>query len=149
MRVIELKTVFNQLIGTWSLHRDIFDAAGHSNLVGTCVFSVLDDNRILCEENGILNYNGNQTEASRSYIYEYRDDKITILYNDAHRAGDVLHELKFMTEGQNQVARHCHYCGADTYDIEFNLLPDGKIQMNYVVKGPHKDYQMRTTLTPK
>jgi hypothetical protein len=143
-----VNVIFNQLIGTWSLERDILDQIGQSKLVGRCIFTKIDETHLLCEEQGILNYNGSQTETSRSYIYEYRDDKIIILYNDAHRSGDVLHELKFVTEAQNQVARHCHYCGADTYDIEFNLFPEGKIQINYVVQGPHKDYQMRTTLTP-
>ena len=50
MSDIKLKTLFNQLIGTWALHRDIYDPAGHSTLIGSCVFTSLDDNRILCEE---------------------------------------------------------------------------------------------------
>ncbi len=147
MSVIKLKTLFNQLIGTWALHRDIHDSAGHHMFVGSCVFTALDDTRLLCEESGVMNYKGSQSDATRSYVYEYRDDKIIILYNDTDRSGDVLHELNFVAEGDNQIARHCHLCGADTYDLEFQLLNNGKIQMDYVVKGPHKDYQMKSVLT--
>ncbi len=142
-----INAVFNQLIGIWGLERQIDDRSGHGVLSGQCIFTPIDENRLLCEERGELRYNGVEIEASRSYIYECRDDKIIILYNDLHRKGDVLHELDFSNEGDTQIARHCHLCVTDTYDLEFQLLGNGKIQMNYVVKGPHKDYTMNSILT--
>lgn len=142
----QLKNIFNQLIGTWALRRDIFDKVGESQLLGECQFSKLSDTRLLCEESGILNYNGHRTDASRSYIYELQDDKIVILYNDAYRSGDVLHELEFANKDEIIVARHCHECGQDKYDLTFEFSNHGNIKMHYVVKGPHKDYRMATEL---
>jgi len=149
MMLVRLKLVFNQLIGTWGLERQIDDRSGRGILSGQCTFTTIDENHLLCEEQGTLRCNGAETEATRSYVYECRDDKIIILYNDPHRKGDVLHELDFIAEGECSIARHCHLCGSDTYDLEFILKDDGAIMMNYVIKGPHKDYQMRSILTPK
>jgi len=142
----QLKNIFNQLIGTWSLKRDIFDKVGESQLLGECQFSKLSDTRLLCEESGVLNYNGHQTDASRSYIYELQDDKIVIFYNDAHRSGDILHELEFTNKDKVIFARHCHDCGQDKYNLTFEFSNSGNIKMHYVVKGPHKDYRMVSEL---
>jgi hypothetical protein len=137
-----LREIFNQLLGTWVLSREITDKAGIGHLVGQCSFTSLSPTQILCNEQGILTYNGHQTEASRQYVYELRDDKIVILYHDAYRKGDILHELQFDKDQQSLVAKHCHVCGQDEYDLEFKILDPHKITMKYSVKGPHKDYSM-------
>jgi hypothetical protein len=142
----QLKNIFNQLIGTWDLKRSIFDRFGESKFRGECRFSKLSDVRLLCEESGTLTYNGHQSDASRSYIYELQDDKIVILYNDAHRSGDILHELEFTNKDKVISARHCHECGQDRYDLTFEFSNHGHIQMYYVVKGSHKDYRMVSEL---
>lgn len=138
--------IFNLLIGTWALKRNIVDHIGKSQLTGQCQFTKISDTQILCEEKGVLNYNGLQTEASRNYIYERREDKIFILYHDAHRRGDVLHELDFVTTHGKSVAEHCHECGRDTYHLQFQISADGHIRMDYVVKGPQKNYEMASRL---
>lgn len=139
--------IFNQLIGSWELRRNIFDHLGRGQLVGQCLFTKIADVTILCQESGVLNYNGYQTEVSRSYIYELRDNKIYILYNDPHRPSGILHELDFTIENQKCIAQHCHDCGQDSYDLRFEYTPNGHMLMNYVVKGPHKNYIMMSKLT--
>jgi Family of unknown function (DUF6314) len=139
--------IFSQLIGTWVLQRKIFDRFGDSQFVGECSFVKTSDTQILCEEKGVLTYNGYQSEASRQYIYELQGSKIVILYNDSHRSGDPLHELNFVAKDDNYVAHHCHQCGQDMYDLKFEISSHGHILMDYVVKGPHKDYKMESRLT--
>lgn len=147
MNEVDLKELFNQLRGEWVLERDIQTPQGNAIFKGRCVFTEMDDGRLLCNEIGTLNLNGNESEANRSYIYAYQDNRIVIFYNDPHRQGDVLHELLFQSQGDGYVATHCHLCGQDTYDLTFTMLADSRIQMDYVVKGPQKDYAMQSFLT--
>lgn len=144
---IDLKNIFNQLLGDWALERHIQTPEGNAVLNGECIFTKIDDARLLCNESGILSINGKQIDTNRSYIYAFEDDRVTILYNDPHRKGDVLHDLTFQKQGHDYVATHCHLCGQDTYDLTFTMLPDDSIRMNYVVKGPHKDYAMQSVLS--
>ena len=144
MKHDELKALFNSLPGTWSLERVIQDGARHGMFNGECVFSWLDDARLLCEESGTMNLGGHSNAASRSYIYELRDNKIIILYNDPHRKDEVLHELDFDDDNR---ARHCHVCVNDVYELEFSLSQDGRIHMDYTVKGPQKDYTLKSILS--
>lgn len=109
---------------------------------------VMQDRRLLYQENGLLTMNGYQTEANRSYIYAYQDDRMMIFYNDPYRKDEVLHELAFVIQENGCTARHSHVCGNDTYDLTFTVSPNNHIEMKYVVKGPHKDYRMVTILTP-
>lgn len=131
------------------LERRIQTIDGNGVLNGQCVFTVMEDGRLLCQENGLFTMNGHQTEANRSYIYAYQDDHIIIFYNDPHRKGEVLHELAFAMQGNECTARHCHVCGNDTYDLTFTISSNDHIEMKYIVKGPHKDYRMVTILTPR
>ena len=147
MNMIDLKKLFNQLPGQWILERDIQNSDGNGVFNGICTFTTMDDGRLLCKETGTLTFNGHQTDASRSYIYAYQDDGIIILYNDPHRKDEVLHQLAFEMHDNNYVAKHCHVCGNDTYDLTFTMQSDNSIEMKYVVKGPHKDYAMRSLLT--
>lgn len=147
MSIIELKNIFNQLLGEWSVERKIQSPEGHGLFKGACVFTEMNDGRLLCEESGMMTLNGHTNEAKRSYIYAYQNDRIVILYNDPYRKDEVLHELTFEMQGDDYVATHCHLCGNDTYDLKFTLQPDSRIHMNYVVKGPHKDYAMQSILT--
>lgn len=147
------RIIFNRLIGDWELERHIIDRSAkdevHGYLHGQTSFKLIDDGKLFCEESGILKINGNETNASRSYVYEYRDGKVLVFYDDPHRKGDLLHELDFQPNVNGYAAKHCHLCGSDTYDVEILVSDKGYVQINYVVKGPHKDYEMQTTLTPK
>lgn len=147
MNAVDLKNLFNELRGEWVLERNIQTPEGNAQFKGHCVFTEMDDGRLLCHETGTLNLNGHESEANRSYIYAYEENRVVIFYNDPHRQGDVLHELFFKPQGGSYVAAHCHLCGQDTYDLTFTMRADSRIQMDYVVKGPHKDYAMQTLLT--
>jgi hypothetical protein len=142
----DLNRIFNSLKGTWILERDV---PGVGALTGEVVFRDMGDNRLLYSEAGKFQVGGQELEALREYIYELRDGKLVVLYHDPHRKGDVLHELEFKEEGGDLVARHCHVCHPDTYDITFRLTLEGQVKMSYTVQGPKKDYEIISTLTRK
>ena len=151
MKKDELRELFNCLIGQWTLEREISSTdMGKGTLTGQCRFQLLGDDRLLLEEEGVLTLNGVESEVSRSYVYALRGNQLVILYNDPHRKGDVLHELSFSEEDGVLRSRHCHLCGEDRYSLDFVVSDAGRrIQMDYEVKGPKKDYRMCSVMVPK
>lgn len=145
MSEFHLKDIFNLLPGTWAMERHIQNRGGIGLFKGVCHFSRMDDGRLLSEEEGDLDMYGNVGKATSKFIYELRNDQILMIDNN-QRPGTILHELDFVAQGDERVAKHCHLCNKDTYDLTFTMDGDHRIQMNYVVKGPQKDYAMQTTL---
>lgn len=138
------QTIFAALAGQWTLHRNI---PGQGYVDGQVTFTPIDETRLLYEEHGSFHRGGYSNEATRSYIYELKDNKIVIYYNDPARRGDVLHELTFSPEANGFVSRHCHICTPDTYDLVFRFGDNRSIEMFYDIQGPKKDYTMHTSLT--
>lgn len=143
----DLDPLFNRLHGQWELEREV---AGIGKFYGVCVFAAESPRRLVCEERGAWDMGEGGLEASRSYIYEFDRERrrIIIFYNDPHRKGEVLHELDFIRDGAVLWSAHCHVCGEDRYDLRIMVEDGGRIFMDYVVKGPKKDYQMKTVLKP-
>lgn len=138
------QAVFEALKGTWTLHRVI---PGQGHVDGEVTFTTIDATHLLYEEAGTLHLQHSSTEATRSYVYELRDDKIVIYYNDPARSGEVLHELVFEPKTHGFAAHHCHVCAEDTYEIKFLFISDHQIEMDYDVSGPKKGYTLHTVLT--
>jgi len=141
------------LTGEWQLDSDVVLHDGHGGktfgtLTGNITFLPDGINKILVQENGVLTINQTDNVVYRSYIYELKDDKIYILYNDDHRKGDILHELDFIKNINGEItATHCHICKDDKYTIEFSINPNKTITIDYNVRGPHKNYDMHSVLT--
>ncbi len=137
--------IFSALPGTWELRREV---PGQGHVIGTVTFTPAGDGILRYDETGRFQLtNGTSTDASRSYIYELRGDKIVIRYNDPARRGDILHELSFTPENGGFRSQHCHVCAADTYNLVFRFSADRRIEMSYEVHGPKKDYSMQSVLT--
>lgn len=138
--------VFDVLPGLWDLSR-IIPGRGHLN--GQVRFRPAQAGQLYCEESGVLHLDQivQTFDASRSYLYELRDDRLFIFYNDGERSGEVLHELVFADATGTDRATHCHVCAADSYDLTMTLVSPHKIEMIYKVHGPHKNYTMESILT--
>lgn len=138
--------VFDVLPGIWDLSRII---PGRGRLDGQVRFSPSSANQLFCEETGLLQLDQivQTFDANRSYLYELRDDRLFIFYNDGDRSGEVLHERVFADETGTDRATHCHVCAADTYDLTMTLVSPHKIEMVYKVHGPQKNYTMESVLT--
>ena len=143
------------LTGEWQLNRDVIlhDMHGHKTfgtLTGNITFIPDGTNKLLVQEKGVLTINQTDNDVYRSYIYELKDNRVYILYNDDHRKGDILHELDFIKNINGEIsAKHCHICKDDKYTIEFSINSDKTITIDYNVRGPHKNYDMHSLLTPQ
>lgn len=139
------KDVFALLTGQWDLVREI---PGRGRLDGRVTFSPLSTHQLLCDERGLLQLDQivQTFEASRSYLYELRDDLLFIFYNDGDRSGEVLHELQFANMAGTSKAAHCHVCAADVYDLTMTIEAPDHIEMHYKITGPQKEYTMHSVL---
>lgn len=134
--------IFTRLAGLWDLQRDI---PGQGRIEGVAEFSRLSPLRLQYREKGLFYRDkGDVLEVGRTYVYELRQNRIVIFYDDPERRDEVMHELDFSGSGN---AQHMHQCGDDRYALSFKY--GDVIEMDYRVCGPAKDYAMRTRLTPK
>lgn len=136
------KDVFKNLEGCWTLER-VIPGTGHFS--GKANFIPDGQGRLFCKESGnLILENGNELLSGRNYIYGVEKDILRIFYNDPHRKNEIMHELHFDKE---KISRHIHVCGDDRYDLTFILCHDNRIEMNYEVLGPRKNYRMETVLS--
>ena len=133
--------IFSCLDGRWDLQREV---PGQGRIEGCVTFEPLVDGRKEYHEKGLFYMeSGAVLEVERSYIYELKDDKIFIHYNDPERTSEVMHELVFTPEG---AAQHTHICGSDRYALDFQMRSAREIDMAYQVLGDKKDYAMKSRL---
>jgi hypothetical protein len=127
--------IFHALEGIWSFTRLI---RGHGKMDGTGTFIRKDASTLLYSETGQLKLeDGPVFESYRNYIYELKDKKITVLFED----GRFFHELDFDTDVD---ARGVHECGLDLYRAAYRFRDAHNFRLEWAVIGPKKDYTIRT-----
>jgi hypothetical protein len=134
-------TIFELLVGSWRLNREIPGIASFSGRAEFCA----------TKESGVLAYaesghfafqSGYNSAASRRLRYSLIGGRIAIKDDDGIRRGVTLHLLNFVQTGAGAVAQHQHVCGRDVYDIVMTILEADRFETQYRVVGPRKDYWM-------
>jgi hypothetical protein len=132
---------FFSLEGHWRLQRSI-PATGKmsaATMNGTASFAKAGDNALHYEEQGTLvQENGARFQASRKYVYRYKDEKISVFF--AEEQERLFHHLEF----QGNIAVASHLCICDQYDALYEFPDPHTFQITYFVKGPKKDYSIHT-----
>ena len=131
--------VFEGLLGDWSLEREI---PGRGRMKGRARFTLLDAETALYEESGELCLEGGQTLHSRqSYVYEKREDGFAVRFAETR---ELFHVMRFGASGDDLVAKASHLCVNDRYLSEYTVRADGSFEVRHQVRGPRKDYVIRT-----
>jgi len=131
--------IFNSLEGRWKFSRLITD---QGSVEGVAYFRRTDDNPnvLFYREEGVFtSLQGIQYDISQEYEYRYSEDRIDVLF--ARERNRLLHSLEFI--GPNQ-ASGIHLCGYDTYCAGYQFHFPDRFELQYVVKGPKKNYQIET-----
>lgn len=118
--------------GRWRMTRHIVQADGpEARLEGVATWRAVSEG-LLCEEAGRLQI-GDQpaVEARRSYLW--RED-LTVWFDD----GRFFHQVP-LWGGETG-----HWCDPDQYDGRYAFGDWPVWQVVWQVKGPRKDYRMRT-----
>ena len=150
-------------MGRWKFEREIRDHLSTTiqRVHGTVVYSIprTQDNherRLRYREDGVLDLpNGKTLEVFREYDYVCGKDSNTLeLYfiENGMRAHLFL-SLKFAKHQNGYwLATSDHLCVKDLYKGTFEIAFDGlsakDVSMTYHVKGPNKDYESITRLSP-
>jgi hypothetical protein len=131
-------------IGEWTFERKILVAGAlHGEATGIAVFTVDGENKLLYNERGELELSeGGKYSFTRSFIYEFEVDKLTLIYNDGANFGQ--HYQTYQPEGERMVSLTPHVCGSDVYDGYFEKLSANSYNQYVKVIGAKKDYEVVT-----
>lgn len=124
----------DDLAGQWTLWRRVDHADGTAAaLDGTCRFEA-DRGGLRQTEIGTLRVGSSALEARQVQLWRPGP---RVLFAD----GRAFHAVG---EGRRPAARHL--CGADLYEVTYDFaeLPDGRWAVEWRVRGPRKDYVLRS-----
>jgi hypothetical protein len=132
--------MFERLLGRWSFVREI---SGQGAMTGTATFEGVDANCAVYRESGELRLNGGERlRAQQRYVYAKEEDGFTVYFHDT---GELFQRVLFTAgEGDGSKGSASHLCKADVYDSEYCLRGDGSFLVRHAVRGPRKDYVIRT-----
>jgi len=109
----------------------------------------------LYREDGIYRLpSGRDMEIFREYEYQQKDNMLEIYFVESGKRAHMFLSLKFQEKNSSGywVATSDHLCIKDLYSAKFQVKLDGlaatEIIITYRVKGPSKDYESTTYLTP-
>ena len=131
---------FQMLLGHWNFTRQI---PGHGSMSGTAVFEPVSEGGAEYFEFGELALrNGERFRAERRYVYEVMGGGFTVYF---HETGEIFERVVFVEqEGGVWKASANHVCDKDVYESEYCFPMDGTFAVRHAVRGPKKDYLIRT-----
>jgi len=128
------------LLGRWSFAREISE---HGSMNGTAVFQPVSEGRAEYFEFGELALrNGGRLHAEQRYVYKMTDDGFAVYF---HATGEIFQRAIFSEhENGEWRASASHICNQDVYDSEYCFGESGTFAVRHAVRGPKKDYVIRT-----
>jgi hypothetical protein len=132
--------MFERLLGRWSFVREI---SGHGSMTGLATFEGVDANYAVYRESGELRLQGGETlRAEQRYVYAKVEDGFAVYFHDT---GELFQCVEFnAVEGDVWKGSASHLCKADVYDSEYCFHGEGTFLVRHAVRGPRKDYVIRT-----
>jgi cation diffusion facilitator CzcD-associated flavoprotein CzcO len=156
--------VLSAIIGSWKFHRDIVhhhsssEGRQEEHVHGTVHYSRPKLEYVLYREDGFYQLTPTKTlPVFREYDYlvNKHDGCLEIYFVETGKRAALFLSLKFTQQNDEGywVATSDHLCIKDLYKATFQVKLDGlvatEIIMTYRVKGPAKDYESTTILTPQ
>jgi len=131
---------FDRLLGRWSFAREI---SGQGSMTGVATFDAVSDGRAEYRESGELSLvSGERLRAEQRYVYERADGGFAVYL---HATNELFQRVVFsVDESGVWKGNASHLCRADVYDSEYWFCTDGTFTVRHVVRGPKKDYVIRT-----
>lgn len=118
-------------LGRWRIEREIADRRGPDAVfAGQAVISEADGGW-LYRETGMLRFaDGGAFEAERRYLWQPAEGAIAVFFDD----GRPFHTIPLEGGGDR------HLCGADLYDVVYDLSRWPLWEAVWTVTGPRKSY---------
>lgn len=150
--------VMSALIGSWDFHRNIVHFSNnHREMVhGTIRYSRPKLDYVLYREDGLYQISEHKSlPVFREYEYVCNGNMLEVYFVEGGERAHLFLSLKFqeLSSDGYWVATSDHLCIKDLYQGKFKVKLDGlkakEIIISYRVKGPAKDYEATTFMTPK
>ncbi|KAI9890475.1 MAG: hypothetical protein M1814_003959 [Vezdaea aestivalis] len=165
------KVVFRTLLGRWQIHRRLdskISSSPSGTFVGEASFhprvptdDAFDAEYLYVEDGVFTTDNGLQFNGTRRYVYRYQElcDTLSVWFVKVEENKSVdyfFHELRFTPRNEDSEpnrfrATSSHLCVEDLYTPSYEFTFKGtnlaEFVVEYVVKGPQKDYTSRTRYT--
>ena len=149
--------VLSAITGEWNFDRRIvhFGDNRQEHVYGTVKYSRPTLDCVLYREDGFYELSPSKTlNVFREYEYQVQDDCLELYFVEQGERAHLFLSLKFSKqEGDYWVATSDHLCIKDLYKAKFEIRLDGlaatHLKITYQVKGPTKDYESTTILSPK
>jgi hypothetical protein len=156
------RAVLSALVGRWAFERSIRhfgNDARHERVHGTVRYTLSGPglDAVRYREDGVFELpGGREIDVFREYEYEVsRGGDLEIYFVEGGQRTYLFLGLKFQSPDDSQgfwEATSDHLCIKDLYKGTFQVHLEGisasKVVMTYRVKGPNKDYESVTVLTP-
>lgn len=138
---------FQHLSGNWNFERSIIEGSSTWLARGEATFKVVENetDTLSYHEQGQLERAPNQSiEFYRDYVYRYHGEQaaIAVYFVESGRTDRLFYTLQFQSD--NTTAQGEHHCNKDIYRTTYELIDENFFEIYYQVKGPQKDYQLRT-----
>jgi len=152
------RAALSALVGRWNFEREIHDhlTCATQRVHGQVAYSILEPklDSLRYREDGFLDLeNGNTLEVFREYDYICAGNTLELYFVENGERTYLFLSLKFEKhESGYWLATSDHLCIKDLYKGTFQIAFDGlgasEVIMTYRVKGPAKDYESTTRLSP-
>lgn len=131
---------FKDLIGSWKFERTITNPQNH--IKGKATFVKRTDTQLEYHETGTYNVNNIDYDFFQKRFFVLEEKNLLIYKVD----GSILHTFENTNYETYPLAlSHCHNCNSDRYNCSLIFLNKQIFEMNYVIFGDHKNYQIQTT----
>lgn len=149
---IQISTLFNSLIGQWSINRRIVDTFNKNtaNATGTASFKKETQlNELIYNEEVELKWSNveEKCNATKQYKYILNNDVLT-QFNIVQETNNInyekMYDLKFILKNGKFKAKGDFLCGKDMYKATYEIEDFNKFTINYDVKGISKNYSAFT-----
>lgn len=170
--------VVSALVGSWDFNRNISHLSPsdrrEERVDGTIRYSFRREDSssngsssydcLLYREDGLYQFSPTKVfNVFREYEYQAKDDCLEIYFVEGGNRAHLFLSLKFTKQQQQEqcssstsscwIATSDHLCIKDLYKGRFQVKFEGtaatEIVITYRVKGPEKDYESTTVLTPR
>ena len=152
--------VLSAIIGDWNYDRRIvhFSNNHQEHVYGSVRYTRPALDHVLYREDGFYELSPSKTlPVFREYEYQVAGDCLELYFVENGERAHLFLSLKFSKQKEGDtdcwVATSDHLCIKDLYSANFQIRLDGlaatEIVMTYRVRGPAKDYESTTILTPK
>ena len=94
--------------------------------------------------------NGEKLTGYREYLYVFGARDLKIFFFADNKQGDLFLSIPLTKDRSNETlyGEAKHLCVEDNYQARFSFATTDSFSIEYDVRGPRKNYQMRTEYSP-